>query len=115
MLTRIRSRWTLFKTRHVALEAIVAAFLAFLVWMYTHSRTSDSTDFVQVPVQIQLPPGQRDFYAIESQGQTRVNVMFAGPYARIRELRRKIQRGAVQAVVTLTVPEEKQHENSYGD
>jgi len=115
MLKRLRSRWNTFRYRHVALEAVVAACLAFLVWMYTHSRTSDSTDFVQVPVQIQLPPGQRDQFAIESQGQTRVNVTFAGPYSRIRELRRKIQRGAVQAIVTLTVPEEKQHENSYTD
>ena len=115
MLQRFRSRWTANRFRQLGLEALVAAFLAFLVWMYTHSRTSDSTDFMQVPVQIQLPPGQRDLFAIESQGDTRVHVMFAGPYARIRELRRKIQRGAVQAIVTLTVPEEKQHENSYSD
>jgi hypothetical protein len=75
----------------------------------------DSTDFVQVPVQLQLAAGQRDHFAIESQGPTRVNVMFAGPYARIRELRRKIQRGSVQAVVAITVPDEKLLENSYAD
>jgi hypothetical protein len=115
MLRRIKTWWTTFRFRHIVLEAIVAVCLAFLVWLYTHSRTSDSTDFVQVPVQIQLPPGQRDLFAIESQGQTRINVMFSGPYGRIRELRRKIQRGAVQAVVPLAVPEEKQHETSYGD
>jgi hypothetical protein len=115
MLQRIKARWMSFRLRHVALEALVALCLAFLVWMYTHSRTSDSTDFVQVPVQLQLPPQQRDHFAIESQGQTNVSVLFAGPYARIRELRRKIQRGAVQAIVTVTVPEERQHENSYAD
>jgi hypothetical protein len=115
MPNRLKTWWTTSRSRHIVLEAGVAICLAFLVWMYTHSRTSDSTDFEQVPVQIQLAAGQRDQFAIESQGQTRVNVMFAGPYARIRELRRKIQRGGVQAIVTLTVPEEKQHENSYGD
>jgi hypothetical protein len=115
MPLRIKAWWTTFRYRHIVLEAIVSVCLAFLVWMYTHSRSGDSTDFVQVPVQLQLPPNQRDHFAIESQGQTRVNVMFSGPYARIRELRRKIQRGAVQAIVIVTVPEEKQHENSYTD
>ncbi len=115
MLARIKSRWMMFRFRHIVLEAVVAVCLAFLIWMYTHSRAGDSTDFVQVPVQLQLPPGQRDQFAIESQGPMRVNVMFSGPYARIREVRRKIQRGAVQAIVTVTVPEDKQHENSYAD
>src|ERR1051325_5455529 len=103
MPLRINSWWTTFRFRHVVLEALVAVCLAVLVWLYMHSRAGDSTDFVQVPVQLQLPPGQRDQFALESQGQTRVNVMFSGPYARIRDLRRKIQRGGVQAVVTLTV------------
>jgi hypothetical protein len=115
MLARMRARWTTFRFRHIVLEAIVSICLGFLVWLYTHSRAGDSTDFVQVPVQLQLPPAQRDLFAIESQGPTRVNVMFSGPYARIREVRRRIQRGAVQALVTVMVPEEKQHENSYGD
>src|SRR5437899_347449 len=100
MLRRIKARWAAFRFRHVPLEAIVAVCLAFLVWLYTHSRSGDSTDFVQVPVQIQLPPSQRDHFAIESQGPTRVNVMFSGPQARIREVRRKIQRGTVQANIT---------------
>jgi hypothetical protein len=115
MFQRIKFWWTTFRHRHIVLEAIVSLCLAYLVWMYTHSRSSDSTDFVQVPVQIQLAPGQRDNFAIEVQGQTRVNVTFAGPYSRIRELRRKIQRGSIQAVVAMTVPEERLHENSYGD
>jgi hypothetical protein len=114
MLARIKAGWML-RFRHIALEAAVSVCLAFLVWLYTHSRAGDSTDFVQVPVVLQLPPGQRDQFALESQGPTRVNVMFSGPYARIREVRRKIQRGAVQAIVTVTVPEEKQHENTYAD
>jgi hypothetical protein len=104
-----------FRYRHIVLEALMSVCLAFLVWLYTQSRMADSTDFVQVPVQLQLAAAQRDQFAIESQGQTRVNVMFSGPYARIRELRRKIQRGSIQAVVALTVPEEKQHEYSYAD
>ncbi len=114
-MLRIKSWWINFRYRHIVLEAVVSVCLAFLVWLYSHSRAGDSTDFVQVPVQLQLPPGQRDQFAIESPGPTRVNVMFTGPYARIREVRRKIQRGAVQAMVTVTVPEEKQYENSYGD
>jgi hypothetical protein len=115
MLSRLKARWTTFRYRHILLEAIVSVCLAYLIWLYTHSRAGDSTDFVHVPVQLQLAPAQRDQFAIESQGPTRVNVMFSGPYARIRELRRKIQRGAVQAIVTLTVPEDRQHENSYSD
>jgi hypothetical protein len=104
-----------FRYRHIVLEALVSICLGFLVWLYTHSRAGDSTDFVHVPVQLQLPPSQRDHFALESQGPTRVNVMFAGPYSRIRELRRKIQRGGVQAVVTVTVPEERQFENTITD
>jgi hypothetical protein len=115
MLLRIKSWWTTFRFRHIVLEAVVALCLAFLVWLYSHSRAGDSTDFVQIPVQLQLAPNQRDRYAVESQGETRVNVMFTGPYARIRDLRRRIQRGAVLAQVTVSVPEEKQFENSYGD
>ncbi len=115
MLPRLKAWSMTTRARHIILEAVVSICLAFLVWLYTHSRTSDSTDFVQVPVQIQLPPAQRDQFALEIQGGTRVNVMFSGPYARIRELRRKIQRGSVQANVPLHVPEERQHENSYAD
>ena len=57
----------------MAILAIItlAVCLAFLVWLYSHSRAGDSTDFVQVPVQIQLPPHQRDQFAIEYQGQSR--------------------------------------------
>jgi hypothetical protein len=115
MFSQLKARWQNFRYRHILLEAIVSVCLGYLIWLYTHSRAGDSTDFVHVPVQLQLVPAQRDQFAIESQGPTRVNVMFSGPYARIRELRRKIQRGSVQAMVTVTVPEDKQLENSYTD
>ena len=69
MPLRIKSWWTTFRFRHIVLEALVSVCLAFLVWLYTHSRMGDSTDFVQVPVQLQLSPGQRDHFGIESQGQ----------------------------------------------
>src|SRR4051794_29404581 len=101
MLQRMKAWRSTVRLRHIALEGLVSVCLAFLVWLYSHSRAGDSTDFVQVPVQIQLPVGQRDQFAVESQGPTRVDVMFTGPYARIRDLRRKIQRGAVQATVGL--------------
>lgn len=83
-MLRIKSWWINFRYRHIVLEAVVSVCLAFLVWLYSHSRAGDSTDFVQVPVQLQLPPGQRDQFAIESPGPTRVNVMFTGPYAHPR-------------------------------
>ena len=70
MLHKIKTRWTRFL--YVALEVVVALCLAFLVWRCTHSRTSDSTEFVQVPVQLQVPPKQREHSVLESQGPTRV-------------------------------------------
>src|SRR3954471_9256210 len=91
MLHRLKVWTTPVRFPHVALEVVVSLCLAVLVWLYTHGRARDATDFVQVPVQIHLAPHQRDHYAVESQGGTRVAVSFTGPGPRIRELRRKIQ------------------------
>ena len=115
MLTRLKAWWTTFRYRQVSLELLISACLAFLVWLYTYSRAHHTIDHVRLPVQIQLPLDQRDQYVLEVSGQPRVNVSFSGPNSRLRELRRKIQRGGVQAVVNLKVPEDKLNEAMFGD
>ncbi len=101
--------------RHLAWDLAVALSLAVLVWLYTRSRDQETLDQVQIPVMIQLSPAQRDHYDLEVNGSTRVAVSFAGPVSRIRELRRKLQMGAIQIAITLSVPEERQNEPSYYD
>jgi hypothetical protein len=110
MHMRIKSWWMAFRFRHIVLELLVSMCLAFLVWLYTHSRARTSIDHAQIPVQIQLAASQRDQYALEVQGQARLSVSFTGATSRLRELRRKLQRGGVQVTTTILVPEEKQHE-----
>jgi hypothetical protein len=100
----------MFRFRHIVLELLVSLCLAFLVWLYTHSRARSSIEHVQIPVQIQLVASQRDQYALDIQGQPRVSVSFTGPSSRLRELRRKLQRGGIFVAATLNVPEEKQNE-----
>src|SRR6266566_3940554 len=58
--------WTTFRFRHTLLEMLVALSLAFLVWLYTHSRAQDSIDRALVPVQIQLAAQQRDQFLSET-------------------------------------------------
>jgi hypothetical protein len=110
MLTRLKAWWMAFRFRHIVLELLVSLCLAFLVWLYTHSRARTSIDHAQIPVQIQLAASQREQYALEVQGQARLSVSFTGPGSRLRELRRKLQRGQVQVTATLHIPEEKQNE-----
>src|SRR4029077_13460123 len=88
--------WTTFRFRQALLEMLVALSLAFLIWLYAHSRAQDSIDRVQVPVQIQLAPQHRDLFLVETGTSPQVTVSFSGPSSRIRELRRKLQRGLVQ-------------------
>ncbi|MBI3409534.1 MAG: hypothetical protein HY040_14435 [Planctomycetes bacterium] len=107
--------WTTFRFRHLVLELLVALSLAFLVWLYTHSRDQNSIDHVQVPVQIQLNPSQRDQYFLETTGTQKVSVSFSGPSMRIRDIRRKLQRGMVQANLTLLIPEERLNEAVFSD
>lgn len=107
--------WTTFRFRHTLMEALVALCLAFLVWLYTHSRAQDAVDRVQVPVQIQLAAQHRDAYLLETSGSPHVTVSFTGPSSRIRELRRKLQRGLVQAALTFTVPEERLSEATFSE
>lgn len=115
MLRRFKAWWIGFRFRQSVLELLVSLCLAFLVWLYAYNRARTTLEHVQVPVQIQLAPTLRDQYTLEVQGQSRVIASFTGPNSRIRELRRKLQRGVVRASVTLSVPVEKQAEASYGD
>lgn len=115
MLRRFKAWWVAFRFRQALLELLVSLCLAFLVWLYAYNRARTTLDHVQVPVQIQLAPHLRDLYTLEVQGQSRVTASFTGPNSRIRELRRKLQRGVVRASVTLSVPVENQDKASYGD
>src|SRR5262249_55018879 len=94
---------------------VVALSLALLVWLYARSRDQEVLDNVPIPVQISLPPGQADHYSLELNGPSQVPISFAGPPARIRDLRGMLQRGELQVNVTLTVPEDHSEEGHYLD
>src|SRR5688572_25775024 len=103
-------RWTLPRLRSLALEAVIAFCLAFMIWLYIHSRAQEMLDHVQVPVHIQLVAGQRDSFALEVPGSPRVTASFFGPASRIRELRRKLQRSQVKIALDYVVPEGRQED-----
>ncbi len=103
------------RLRRLGLEMLVALGLAVLVWLYTRSRDRDTLDQVAIPVQIQLGPAYAGQYDLEVHGSSRVITSFTGPPARLRELRRQLQRGQVRASFTLAVPEERQNDSSYRD
>jgi hypothetical protein len=100
---------------HVALELGVSLSLAFLVWLYTRSRSQETLDHVPIPVQIALAPACVGQYDLEVNGSSRVTVSFTGPPSRVRELRASIQRGAVQVGITLSIPEDRPGEATYRD
>jgi hypothetical protein len=110
---RIWSLLTSYRFRHFLLEMLIALSLAFLVWLYTYSRSHDTIDLIAIPVQVVLAPGTAGNYELEIQGGNRVPVSFSGPPSRLRELRELLQHGAVQATVTVAVPEERQKEPVY--
>ena len=107
MLDWLKNAWTRLRYRQIVLELLIAVCLACLVWLYTHNRARNSIDRVAVPVQVQLADNQRDQFILEMSDSRSVIVSFTGPYARIREIRRKLQRGLLKAVLTLTIPEDK--------
>src|SRR5262245_41013571 len=88
------------RLRRLGLEMIVAMCLAILVWLYTRSRDHDTLDQVTIPVQIQLAPAFAGQYELEVTGTSRVVASFTGAPSRLRELRRKLQRGQVQVAFT---------------
>src|SRR5271168_5193746 len=81
---------------HVVMEVLVALSLAFLVWLYARSRHQETLDQVPIPVQIALTPAQASQYDLEINGSSRALVSFTGPVSCMRELREKLQRGAVR-------------------
>ncbi len=92
---------------------IVALGMAALIWLYARSRDQDLLDNVAVPVQIAVAAGQADHYSIDVAGPSQVPVSFAGPAARLRELRGMLQRGELCVNVTLAVPDAHQSEPRY--
>lgn len=103
------------RMRHVLVEALVAWCLAFIVWMYMHSRAHQYVEHVQIPVSIQLTPSLRDHFAVECPSVPKTTVSFSGPSSRMRELKNKLYRGQIQAIVQYTLPEEKQKESMFTD
>src|SRR5438105_4683942 len=60
-------------------------------------------------------PASAGQYDLEVNGSTRVLVSFTGPPSCVRELRDKLQRGAVRVAMTVAIPEERQNDTSYRD
>src|SRR5262249_17104981 len=79
------------------------------------SGDQEVLDNVPIPFGIALPPGQADHYSLELNGPSQVPISFAGPPARIRDLRGMLQRGELQVNVTLTVPEDHSEDGHYLD
>src|SRR5205823_1897346 len=103
MLTRMKTWWLRFRFRHILLEVLISACMACLVWLYTHSRTRNTIDRVPVPVQVQIAAHQRDQYTLETPEQRTVMVSFSGSNSRMREVRRKLQRGQLKASLSVTI------------
>ena len=101
--------------RHLALELGVAWCLAFIVWMYMHSRAHQTLDHAQIPITVQLAPSQRDHFALELPNVPKATLSFSGPSSRMRELKKKLYRGQIQAVIQYTVPGDKQKESTFSD
>jgi hypothetical protein len=110
ILTQIRNGWLRFRFRQVVLEMLISVCLASLVWMYIHSRARHTIERVCIPVQVQLAAHQQEEFVLEASESRSVTASFSGPNSRIREVRRRLQRGKLQAVATLTIPPERKNE-----
>lgn len=115
MFKRLQNVWPHLRVRQLLLELLVSACLACLVWLYIHNRARNSIDRVAVPVTVQLAVHQRDQFILEAPESRSVMVSFTGPHARIREIRRKLQRGMLKANLTLTVSDEKKGEAMFSE
>ena len=103
------------RVRHFLVELLVAWCLAFIVWMYMHSRVHQAVEHVQIPLSVQLLPSQRDHFMLELPNVPKATVTFSGPSSRMREFKKKLYHGQVQAVVQYTVPEDKLKESTFCD
>jgi hypothetical protein len=97
------------------ISALVALSLAMLVWLYARSREQETLDDVPVPVQVTLPPGQEENYALDIAGPPQVLVSFSGPPGRIRELRGVLQRGELKVELAYAVPDDRMQEGRIAD
>jgi hypothetical protein len=97
------------------LEILVALSLAFLVWLYARSRHQDTLDQVAVPVQLSVEAALAGQYDLEITGPARVMASFSGPPSCMRELREKLQRGAIRVNLAVSVPDERQNDSTYRD
>jgi hypothetical protein len=94
-------------------SAVVAVFLALLIWVSTRSREQEVLDHVPVPVDISLSSSQSDQYNLEVVGQAQVLATFTGPPSRIRELRGLLQRDQLRVEQTFSVPADRFKENRF--
>src|SRR5262249_21696851 len=101
--------------RHLVAELLIAWCLAFIVWMYMHSRAHQTLEHTQIPVTIQLAHSQRDQFMLELPTMPKATVSFSGPSSRMRDLKKKLYRGQIQAVVPYTVQDDKQKESTFFD
>jgi hypothetical protein len=112
-LQRLASR--IVRCRHLLFELAIACCLAFIVWLYMHSRAQQTLEHTQIPVVVHLAPSQRDHFTLELPNVPKATMSFSGPSSRMRELKKKLYRGQVQALVQYMVPEEKQKESTFSD
>lgn len=101
--------------RRTLLEALVSACLAFIVWLYLHSRVHHVLEHVQVPISLQLAPAHRDAYALEVPAVPKATLSFSGPHSRMRELKRKLFHSQIQVSLLYAIPDEKLKESTFCD
>jgi len=115
-MQKLHALWWFVRQRQpMILELLVALCLAFLVWLYAHSRAQDTIDNVLIPISLQLSAGQQDQYELDIRGPRQVTVSFEGPASRIRQLRYSVQRGLVKAVIPCSVPEERLKDSRFSE
>jgi hypothetical protein len=95
------------------MSSVVAVSLAFLVWLYARSRSQEMLDSIPISVRIVLDAEQASDYEMEITGSSQIPVSFVGTSSRLRLLRGLLHEGAVQAEVTLRVPEDRQNDSRF--
>src|SRR5438132_2890567 len=95
------------------MSSLVALSLTVLIWLYARSRNVETLDSVPIPVQITLAADQANGYEMELTGASQVPVSFMGTPSRLRGLRTLLQQNALQALVTLRVPDDRLNDSRY--
>jgi hypothetical protein len=95
------------------MSSLVALSLAVLIWLYARSRNMETLDSVPIPVQVTLAADQANDYEMEMTGASQIPVSFMGTPSRLRGLRNLLQQGALQASVTLRVPDDRLNDSRY--